>query len=502
MKTQGDTKRPRSVKAEFDPDFSATSLGGAALVEKVLRSLGVRRLIEAHLPGRSEGALHSTLEGVYALVAALLVGGKGIGAGEILREDIMAQRIFGLSNGAPSPSSSYRILCDLAGLEERERAKTYEPAGRGLPAMDLLGRERREPRTRRIVPQEPEGAGAEQLEAQREFLAAVARRCFRSLPARSARLHGWWVCFGDASDLQVEGRCFDAARAGRDGERIMRWMTLMLGPLVVAQELGAGNRDEGLAMPALLEAAGRSVGEMAGREGKVLGLFDAAYFEKQVVEPLGALGWDFIVCANQQRGVLERLAREQPEGIWSDTGADAARGWASSQAGCFTHLPEGWASAVTIVARRWRKEGELEGIWRYGFLATRIEPGDLPRRLRKDYCSAIWMLYGTKQGRENHYKTPLRDLGLHHPPSCRLGVDQAFYAIAAAAGNIAMVMRYGVVAGEDRGIELWRLRERYFRIAGYLARSGRTLTVRLSGLCVDALRQTLWRRAFAAAGRL
>jgi hypothetical protein len=50
-----------------------------------------------------------------------------------------------------------------------------------------------------------------------------------------------------------------------------------------------------------------------------------------------------------------------------------------------------------------------------------------------------------------------------------------------------MVMRYRVVK-EERGIELWRLRERYLRIAGYLVRRGRTLWVRLAGGTTDALR--------------
>jgi hypothetical protein len=241
-----------------------------------------------------------------------------------------------------------------------------------------------------------------------------------------------------------------------------------------------------------------------GQLGKVLGLFDGAYFERDVIERLSALEWDFIVCANQYRGVLTRLAEAMPEVIWKATGPDAARGWIESQVGCFTHMPEGWSQRVTIVARRWREEGELEGLWHYSFLGTRIEPEALPKRLLRQhgYCSAIWMLYGTKQGRENHYKTPLRDLGLHHPPSCRLGVNQAFYAVASVASNVVMVVRYAVVGGEDRGIAWWRFRERYVRIAGYLVRSARRLTVRLSGVCVDALRQTLWQRAFAAAGRL
>lgn len=503
MKTQGDTKRPRSVKAQFDPDLAATPMAGAVLIEKTMRTLGLRRLIAEHLPSRGRDAQFSMSEGAYAQIAAMLVGGRGIGAAQCLREDKMAAEVFGLEKGAPSPATAYRILCDMSGLSERKESDVYEASGRRLPALDLLGQERQVPKTRRIVPEEPEQAKAEWLARQRAFLAANARRCHKSLPSRHTRLHGWAVVFGDASDAEVEGNCFDAARMGRDGERVIRWMTLMLGPLIVAQELVAGNCDEGLAMPALLDSAKETIGEMTGR-GKVLGLFDAAYFEKQVLERLDAMGWDFIVCANQQRNVLTRLAGQLPELVWSATGSDAARGWAESQVSCFTHLPEGWSAPVTIVARRWREEGELPGVWHHAFLATRIEPSELPSQLRRKhgYSSAIWMLYGTKQGREKHYKTPLRDHGLHHPPSCRLGVNQAFYTIGAAASNIAMVLRYAVVEKSERGIELWRLRERYVRIAGYLVRTAHTLTVRLSGVCVDALRQTLWQQAFAAAGRL
>ena len=45
-----------------------------------------------------------------------------------------------------------------------------------------------------------------------------------------------------SSDLQVEGRCFDAARMGRQGEMIFRWMTLRMvrsGRRLVVQLAGA-----------------------------------------------------------------------------------------------------------------------------------------------------------------------------------------------------------------------------------------------------------------------
>jgi len=501
MPVQSYTKRPRSVKAEFDPDFRATPVGGAVLAEKAMRSLGLRRLIAGHLPARSEMAKFSTLDAVYPLMAALLLGGRGLGAAELFREDTLAAEIFGLEKGAPSASTMYRALCDLSGLVERSEGDVYKPAGRRIEAMDMLGEPRRPPKTRRVVPEQPEAADPGKLAQTDGFLGSVARRCHKSLPAKVSRLLHWWVVFGDATGLEVEGNCFDAARNGYEKGKIIRWITLMLGPLIVAQRLVAGNCDEGTAMPALIRGARETIREMTGSKGKALSLLDAAYFEKAVIEAIDECGWDFIVCANQQRVCLERIAAERPEAQWDASGADAARGWAESQVCCFSHLPGGWGAPVSIVARRWKKEGELPE-WHYAFVATRIEPKDLPQRLQKRYCATIWSLYGTKQGRENHYKTPLRDQGLHHPPSGRLGVDQAYYCITAAASNIAMVLRYAVAPKAERGIELWRLRQRYFQIAGYLARGARALTVRLAGASVGARRQALWREAFAAAGRL
>jgi hypothetical protein len=504
MKHQGDTRRPRSVKAEFDPNFAATARGGAVLAEKTMRSLRVRRWIGQQLPERRPTAEYQTADGVYALLAGLLLGGKGEQAAQALREDEMAAEIFGLEQGAPSASTVYRVLCDLAGLPERKREEHYETSGRALPALDMLGRPRRTPRRRRIVPDTPEAATPESRAALDAFVAASAKSCAQALPRKMLQLQGWYVVFGDGTDLEVDGNCFDAAHMGRGGEKLLRWLTLMLGPVIVAEALLPGDRDEGLEMPALLEQAGGRVRELVGRYGRVLALLDAAFFERQVVEPLGQLKWDFIIGANQQRPCLTRLAEMQPAVVWSASGADARRGWAESQVCCFTHLPGGWDAPVTIVARRWRFADELPGLWHYAFVGTRLGPTDLPPALLKKhgYCSAIWMLYGAKQGRENHYKTPLRDFGLHHPPSGRLGIDQAFYALGAVASNLAMVLRYRVLPGDERGMRLWRLRERYFQISGYLVRSGQTLTVRLSGVCVDALRQTLWRQSFATAGRL
>ena len=350
----------------------------------------------------------------------------------------------------------------------------------------------------------PPEADEERRKALDDFIGAVAKICGKSLHRKIMNLHGWYVVFGDGTDLEVDGNCFDAACMGRNGQKIMRLMTVMLGPITVGYDLLPGNRDEGVNLPGTIRKSRDTVREIVGKNKKVLALLDAAFFEMNVINEIESAAWSFIVCANQQRNILERLVKEQPDWVWSDTGMDASRGWRRSQVCVFVHTPSGWDRQVTIICRRWESEGEIEGLWNYSFLATRIEPEEIPKKLSKKYgyAQTIWMLYGTKQGRENHYKTPLRDIGLHHPPSCRLGVNQAFYAIALAASTVAMVLRYRVMPGKEKGMHLWRIRMLLFQISGYIKMGARTLTVYLSGGDMSLWLQALWKKAFAEAGRL
>ena len=282
MTPQGDTKRPQSVKLEIDPDFCATAQGGAVLVEQTLRSLGLRKILKQHLPARSALAQFSAHGFAYAALAALLLGGGGINVLEPLRADRELRKIFGLDQAA-SGATSYRILCELAGLPQRDRADAYAPAGPALDRLDLFGGLKTPPVHRRLVPETPEAALPHKLRAVRRAERAVARKCLGTLRARLVRLHGWTVVFGDGSDLEVEGRCFDAARMGRDGEKILRWMTLRVGPVRVDPQLMAGNADEGRSLPGMLRRARPLLAEACGTRGRLLALLDAAYCEWPVI---------------------------------------------------------------------------------------------------------------------------------------------------------------------------------------------------------------------------
>jgi hypothetical protein len=501
MTPQGDTKRPRSVKLEIDPNFCATAQAGGVLVEQTLRSLSLRKLLKEHLPARSAQAEFAAHDFAHAAIAALLLGGGGIDVMEPLRADTELRKIFGLDKAA-SDATTYRVLCELAGLPQRAFADAYEPAGPTLERLDMFGGLKTPAAHRRIVPEEAEAARPHKLRAVRRAERAVARKCLKTLRTRLIRLHGWTVVFGDGSDLQVDGRCFDAARVGREGERIMRWMTLRVGPVLVDQQLMAGNADEGRSLPGMLRRAAPLLREAAG-SSRLLALLDAAYCEWPVIKALPK-HCDWIVCANQYRPLLTRLATQQPEQVWREGGPDAARGWEESGVCLLTHQFGGWAAPATIAVRRWREVGELPGVWHYSFLASNLEPGALARELTRGRGAALalWMLYSTKQGQENHFKTPLRALGLHHPPSGRLGVSQVYYALASMAANVAMVMRYEVAPAGEKGMTLERMRRCLFGVAGYVVQSGRRLVVRLAGAALDALRQAQLLEAYANARRL
>jgi hypothetical protein len=501
MTSQGDTKRPRSVKLEIDPNFNATAQAGGILIEQTLRSLDILKMLKTHLPRRGEQTSFTASDFAYDAIAALLLGGDGIDLFAPLRQDREARKIYGLENVA-SDATSYRILCELAGLPQREFAKAYAPAGRRLDRLDMFGQDKPLPAHRRVVPEAPEAAAPHKLRAVRRAERAVAIKCLKTLRRQLIRLHDWTVVFGDGSDLAVEGRCFDAARLGREGEMIFRWMTLRVGPVLVDQQLMEGSADEGRSLPGMLRRAAPLLREAAGRS-RLLALLDAAYCEGPVIKALPR-NCDWIVCANQYRGALARKAAEQPEEVWRSCGPDAARGWAESHACLMSHWFNGWAAPVTIAARRWRKTDELPGTWHYAFLASNLEQAALPEKLKRKHGAAqtLWMLYSTKQGQENHFKTPLRCLGLHHPPSGRLGVNQVYYALASMAANVAMVLRHAVAPGRERGMTLERMRRYFFQVAGYVVRSGRALVVRLAGAALDGWRQTQLLEAYANARRL
>jgi hypothetical protein len=480
MAKKGDITRARSVKAEFDDSIRATPNAGSVLVERAFRRINLKRICADYLPERSDNAHYSATDPAYSTIAALITGGKGLKANEALRRNDLDAQLFGLEAGLPTEGTIHNAMADMAGLKPRKFHDAYGEAGHAHPAIDLFGRLKRRPKHRRIIPEQPEAALSSKREALADFTAAMATRCFKALPHKVVYLDNYLVCFGDATQLEVRGNCFDAAEVDRNGAKALQWATLMVGPVIAAQSLNGGAAFEAHRLPGLIDNAAPVIEPLKGSRG-VLGLYDAAYFHDEVLTLHEERGWKYIMSANLHRRKLECEIAPLNDALWSDLGPDDRRGWAAAGVTVFKHRPGDWKHETRIVAIRYLPKGEL--FWRYTFLATNLSAGDLPKHRVAEFGFGQYarMLYSTKQAREDHYKTPLIDLGLHHPPSSRLGINEVFYALASAASNIAMVLRYRVVKGADRGIRLWRLRAQYFRLAGRLIRGAGALTVVLFG---------------------
>lgn len=501
MANSGDKARPHSVKAEFDDSLSATASGGAVLLEKAIRGLGLRNMFERFLPKRN--GEYSSAEICGQMLAGLLCAGKGFQAAELLRRDPLLGRIFGHEKVADD-ATVWRALCDMAGLARRSFSNAYKPVGSAQPALDLQGNEKMPASHQRIVPDEPEAMSDERRLQFDQLMEQVAVRCAQSLPIEQIRLAGYVPVHGDGTALEVKGNCFDAARKDRNGNKSLQLMTLAAGPIFIAHRLLPGASDEGTALAALLKTSGATVGKIAPHS-PVLALLDAAFAEKQVAEEADQLGWQYIICANQHRQLLERLAGDIAETEWVSTGADASRNWAQSSVAIMRHQPQGWSQVQTVIVRRYRHQDELEGTWHYSFLYTRLTRELLPKKWIKKYGFAqyVWMLYSTKQGRENTYKTWLSDLGGHNPASGRLGASEVMCCLQAIAANVHTVISCRVMPRQDRGIRHWRFVRDYVRLAGRVVmQAGRTLKICLAGADIPERARRLWLDAYAAVQRL
>lgn len=492
--------KARSVQAEFTSDGPlATARGGAVLVAQGLRSLGMRKLLDTHLPARSAGAAYTSGQVGTQVIAGCMLGGRGFHSAEIVRADAGLAALLG--HGAVAEEATvWRALNEMAGLEPRTMAQAYAPAPARPAQIDMLGGGKKACAMRRIVPPEPEAMAAGCRAKFDAALAAQARRAARAIPRQRMLAWGMMPVFLDGTRLEVKGSCFDAARGDYKNEKSLLAMALYAGPVLAAVRVLDGSQSEAGWMPAMMGLAEGTVRELAGAR-PVLALADSAA-DAGVIAAARARGWRLLAGANKLRRSLEPLAQELPASCWSPL--QPAEGNAREEAGVFVHSWPGLEGQVTVAVRRWQSAGEL-GLWRYSFLFTSLEPRDLPaEKLRKHgYAGALWMLYATKQGWENNFKTLLSDLGGHNPPSGRLGATEAFVFLAAMASNVWAALSLKAAPAQLRGMRLWRYARDWAVMAGTLVmESGRRLVVRLAGAGLDALKQRLFLEWMQGAARL
>ncbi len=432
-------KKDRVVKAHWAENKEVTAWGGLALAERLAHRTRLWSDCRKMMPSRTRtDAGYDSTAVVSAMIHGLLSGSRGTYAAEPLREDMALRRLVGLEAGVPEEATVWRALGQWA-----------------------------------------EAGGAEALgRVQRR----QCRRLIERTPIQAMRHGGFVPCFVDATWLEVGRRTkFEGAKTF-DGATKLMLSTMWLGPYLVGQSFAAEGQGELTASLELIGPVWKELVKPMGLAEKVLFLADALYGNETGLKKFEACeGARYVVGAGGLADV-QRVATEQPESQWENTGADERRGWAES-ATC-VHLFQGldWERPRTVVTRRYRLENEM--FPRYASVLTNLEPADprmvkLMRSERIDFARAVWRLYDHKQAMENQFKDALIDLGLHHPPCRELARNEVFYAVAALALNLAVGVRRIGLDRRGGAMRLWRLRRELFAIPARTAHHARRMRAQL-----------------------
>ncbi len=432
-------KKDRVVKARWAADSAVTAWGGLALAERLAHRTRLWSEARVRLPARTRtGAGYESSAVLASMIHGLLSGSRGTYAAEPLREDETLARLVGLEQGVPEEATVWRALGQWAendGVESFGRLQRRQCRG-------LIGK----------------------------------------TPIRAMRFGGFTPVFVDGTWLEVGRRTkFEAVKVFNGAAKLIL-STMWVGPYLAAQRFAAKGQGEMTAAMDLVDPVWNEVITPAGLNNAVLFLADALYGNDTALKKFEACeGARYVVGAGGLADV-ERVASEQPEVQWEDTGADPRRGWAES-ALC-VHIFQGrdWDRVRTVVTRRFRPEGEM--FFRYGSVLTNLEPGEarlvkLMRAEKIGFAQAVWRLYDHKQAMENQFKDALIDMGLHHPPCRELARNEIFYAIGALALNLSVGVRRIGLAGRQSTMRLWRLRRVFFAIPARVAHHARQMQAQL-----------------------
>ena len=442
----------RSIKVEFS-DESVTSFGGLALSDRLAMRLGLWNVMEKYLPQRR--GEFSWMDIVRSSVGGLLSGSRGTIACEDVREDQALQKLLSIP-GAPSESTFWR------GLE-------FFGSGRQLVRMGRCARE-------------------------------WCRRVLDRTNMKDLKYYGFIPMFGDGTLLEGSARR-EGTKFIKDKGRGLMLSTWFIGPVLASQELAGAGAGEARGLRRGLRDVLHDVIDPLGFRSRALVLLDSLHGDGPTCSRLEKENLKYVIGANKLKET-ERLLAERCESEWIEQGARAEMGWAES-AVCVCKLQcADWPEPRLLVGRRWRRDGDLPGIYHYAGVLTDLEPADVSHMRNEgvNFAEAIWKLYDGKAGMENYFKDYLEDLSGHHPPCQELSRNRGYYALLGFAYTLARgVDLLGAWGDDDRGgqvrqdgaprkrprprrMRFWRIRRLFFSLPGRVFRHARQVRVQLLGV--------------------
>ena len=384
--------------------------------------------------------------------------GKQLGLNAALAAIKLKHRQRGVSDADASRSIIYSLCTGLGSLSDLDAFVCDKALTSAVGLKDALPSRRASEHLARFTPQ------------TLTQLQAVARTISHSvIETRAQALQkqlGYVPVFVDGSAIEVQGKRFEGAKRGYNGD-LQYWLHgVFVGDVWASSRLHEGATDVASSWQEQLETD--LLPCMTGNVRPWLRM-DNAYYRGEVVAWVRSKGWDYSISVtnDNNKGPILRQVRGDSGYVWRRINDD-------EQATVVYHTPAGWDKSkpqayVVVCTQFENKQALLDE--RYSVIAvsrTDVSVKQLVHRHR------------AKQGQENAFKGPLIDMDLHHPPCRSFVANQAFYTLGQIAQVILMALKYQTLPSDAQKCGLGRLIKWLIGTAGKFTRSGRQLKLWLA----------------------
>ena len=399
--------RPLKVEHEFT-DARLTGLGGWSALALTAERLGLFGDLAEGVSVKVRRRGASDGESLWALVASLATGGGALSDLDGLRADPGACRLLGLSH-APSGRRMGEFL-----------AKGSEADLDGL------------------------------LEAARRLAGRVAPAVIE----HEVAARGWVSVFVDGTEIEVGGELFEGAGRSWGAERALVLHGVFVGGLWASGRLHPGGVHPAHGWREQMET---DVAPLLPEGTPVWVRADNAYYSRRFVRFCRKRGWDYSVSVthpNYKAPVLAQL-EGLPESAWEDVGL-------CGEAALVRHRPRKWREQAYVVVRKFLEgaQGDLFPV----HTVILVSRDDLP-------LDELVRRHRGKQGQENAFKGPLRDLDPHHPPCRKLLANRIFYACGQLARMLLRAVQFNLLPKSARKHGLRPLIRHFIRTVARLVKA-------------------------------
>ena len=403
---------PRPRKVELDvTDERLTDHGGLTFLMAAARRLQLFVLLHRFLPCKQRRRGASDIENLWSLIGTLACGD-----GTLQDQD----RLKG--------NRANRVLLGLREVAGSRRMGEWLSRLTGRHADSLRG-----------------------------IATRLARLIAPLIIQAEVTARGYVPVFLDGTAIEVQGKNFDGAKTIYTQQRALWLYATFIGRLQVSSRLCA----------AVSDAAGdwrrqlkRDVVPLIPAATPVWAAVDNAYFRSDFVAYMKARGWDFSISVTDDRVKAKILALLDEDGFWTPLRDDP-----EAELREVRYQPTGWSQGYRcLVVRRWLKQ---DG-------ATDLFPTHTVVMTSSNRLSHVDVLHrhGQKQGFENGFKGPLREMNLHHPPTASLAGNQVYYLCGLIAQMMLTYLQYALLPPAAREVGLRPLIRDLMRSVAKLTRTG------------------------------